>query len=351
MERLIRECFTEEGYIFATKAVDIARKLGHTRLARLASNESPFPPSQNAITAAKDELETVNRYPDERMESLIKSLRKYHGEYRFVTGVGMDGVIETIIRMFIGQGDRVAISTPTFSFYGIASKAQGGELTLIPRRDDFSVDIEDFIRKSEGAKLSFICSPNNPTGNATPPEDIEYILEHIDGLLFLDNAYVEFCDYDYRPLMDRYRNLVIGRTMSKAFSLAGLRVGYAFVPPWLEPYYWRAATPFTLNSVSAMAAAGALSDKDHVMKIVQHVRTWRARYLEEIPYTSFPSDANFVMVDVAPHNAEDVVLELARKGIIVRSCTSFPGLEEHYIRVGIGEDWECERFLEEIRTL
>lgn len=351
MERLIRECFTEEGYIFATKALDIARTHGHTRLARLASNENPFPPSPNAIAAALAELETANRYPDERNESLLKALREYHGEYRFVTGVGMDGVIETIIRMFINHGDRVAVSTPTFSFYSIAAKAQGGEVTLVPRRDDFSVDVEHFILESKDAKISFICSPNNPTGNATSPEDIEYILEHIDGLLFLDNAYVEFSEYDYRPLMDRHENLIIGRTMSKAFSLAGLRVGYAFVPPWLEPYYMRAATPFTLNTISAMAAVGALSDHNHVLKIVQHVRTWRERYLNEIPYPVFPSDANFVMVDVAPRNAEDVVHDLARKGIIVRSCTSFPGLGEHYVRVGIGEDWECERFLEEIRAL
>src|SRR5690606_13058130 len=153
------------------------------------------------------------------------------------------------------------------------------------------------------------------------------------------------------PLMRRHENLVLGRTMSKIFALAGMRVGYAFVPGWLEPFYHRAATPFALNSVSLAAAAAALADTDRVLETCDHVRRWRCRFIEEVPFRTFPSDANFVMIDVSPLTGDEAVERLAAKGVLVRSCTSFPGLGDHYIRVCIGEDWENERFLEAAKNL
>ena len=118
-----------------------------------------------------------------------------------------------------------------------------------------SVDVDAFIAEAADAKLSFLCTPNNPTGTVTGTADIERILSEISGVLFLDNAYVEFCDVDYLPLLKKYDNLVIGRTLSKVYGLAGLRVGYGFVPAWLEGPYRSAATPFTLNRVSEACAS------------------------------------------------------------------------------------------------
>ncbi|MDN7011637.1 histidinol-phosphate transaminase [Methanoculleus sp. FWC-SCC3] len=352
MRRLVRACYTgASGYSYAKKAGDVAREHGFDRVALLASNENPRPPSPAAIEAATAALRETNRYPDERASALVEALRRYHGDYRFVAGAGMDGVIETVIRTIVEPGETVAASTPTFSFYGIAAAAHGAQVVNVPRRDDFSVDPAAFVEASRGAKLAFLCTPNNPTGNSVPLEDVETILEEMDGLLFLDNAYVDFADIDYRPLMRRYENLVIGRTMSKIFALAGLRVGYAFVPTWLEPFYQRAATPFALNAVSAAAAAGALADTDQVRGTLDHVREWRRRFLEEVPFRVYSSDANFVMIDVEPHTGDEVTERLAAEGVIVRSCTSFPGLGNHYIRVCIGEDWENIRFLEAITKI
>jgi len=352
MRRLVRACFSGTGgYSYAKKAEDVAREHGFDRVALLASNENPRPPSPAALEAAAVALREVNRYPDERASVLVEALRRYHGDYRFVTGAGMDGVIETVIRTVVEPGETVAVSTPTFSFYGIAAAAHGARVVSVPRRDDFSVDPTAFVEASRGAKLAFLCTPNNPTGNSVLPEDVEEILEGMEGLLFLDNAYVDFSDIDYLPLMRRHENLVIGRTMSKIFALAGLRVGYAFVPEWLEPFYHRAATPFALNSVSLAAAAGALADTGRVREARDHVRRWRQRFLEEIPFKAYPSDANFVMVDVAPLTGDEAVERLAAKGVLVRSCTSFPGLGDTYIRVSIGEDWENIRFLEAIKDL
>lgn len=351
MKHLIRDIFEKEGYVFATSAADIAREAGFLNPARLASNENPKGPSSMAVMKAQESLQSSNRYPDETAKSLVNALKEYHGDYRIVTGVGMDGVIENTIRTFVNCKDKVCISTPTFSFYGLAVAAQGGVVANVRRNDDFSVDCDSFIKGCGGAKLAFLCTPNNPTGTVTPVSDIEYILENIDCMLFLDNAYVDFCDTDYRGLINRYDNLIIGRTMSKAFGLAGMRVGYAFVPSWYEPYYTRAQTPFALNSVSIAAATGALSDKKYVSDYLSHVKSWRGRFENESGYSVSPSGANFVMIDVSPLKSDEAVARLAKRGVIVRSCASFPTLGESFIRVSIGESWENELFLKAIKEI
>lgn len=352
MDRLVRACYKKKsGYAFAKKAGDIAREYGMDRIARLASNENPGPLSPAALKAAEEALLTVNRYPDERANVLMNALRAHYGDYHFVTGVGMDGVIETIVRTLVEPGEKVAISTPTFSFYALAAMGQGAEIITVPREADFSVDPKKLIRAAKDAKITVLCSPNNPTGNATGPEVVREILEGIEGLLFLDNAYVEFSGIDYLPLLKKHENIVLGRTFSKVHSLAGLRIGYAFTPRWLPPWYQRAGTPFTVNSVSMAAAAAALSDTAHAERYLTQVRRWRKRFIEEVKYPVLSSDANFMMVDVSPHKSDAMVEELARKGVIVRSCRSFTGLEDHYVRVSIGEDWENERFVQVINSL
>ncbi|MFA4875910.1 MAG: histidinol-phosphate transaminase [Methanoregula sp.] len=352
MEHLVRSCYKKKsGYVFAKKAEDIAREYGIGRIARLASNENPEPLSPAALEAAEIALKTVNRYPDERANVLMNALRSHYGDYHFVTGVGMDGVIETIIRTLVEPGEQVAISTPTFSFYALCAMGQGAEVITVPREPDFSVDTRKFVRAAKTAKVSVLCSPNNPTGNATAIDHVVEILEGIEGLLFLDNAYVEFSGIDYLPLMKKHENLVLGRTFSKVHSLAGLRIGYAFTPRWLPPWYQRAGTPFTVNAVSMAAAAAALSDTGHEERYQAQVRRWRGRFIREVKYPVLPSDANFVMVDVSPRASDEMVEELARHGVVVRSCRSFSGLEDHYIRVSIGEDWENELFVKVINTV
>lgn len=338
-------------YVFAKKPGDIAKEYGFEKVARLASNENPFGPSKKALEEAASALSSMHQYPDTVHASLITALKDYHGDFDFVTGVGMDGVIETCIRVLINPGDIVAISTPTFSFYGLAAAAQGAEIRNIPRSDDFTVEIQGFIAGTRDAKISFLCSPNNPSGTVTSAGDIETILQKINGMLFLDNAYVEFSDEEYRYLLKKYDNLLIGRTMSKVFGLAGCRVGYAFVPDWFKPVYDKAATPFTLNTISAAAATGALHDQEYITKTIQYTREWREKVMRESPKLVFPSGANFLMIDTAPLTGDQASEFFAKNGVLVRSCKSFPGLSDHYIRVCAGEEWENSRFLEVLRAL
>ncbi|MDD1667569.1 MAG: histidinol-phosphate transaminase [Methanomicrobiales archaeon] len=351
MRRSVRRCYEETGYVYATGAMEIARRSGKERIARLASNENPFPPPPAVLDAAILALRGVNRYPAEEPRALLEALRKFHGEYHFAAGAGMDGVIETLIRLLVEPGQRVPVATPTFSFYGVAATGHGAEVVPVQRRADFSVDLEAFARAMEGAPLGFLCSPNNPTGNETTPREIARLLDGIDGVLFLDNAYVDFSDLDYRPLMEEHDNLVIGRTLSKIYALAGLRIGYAFLPGWLAEPYRRAQTPFAVSTVAAAAAEAALGEGEWAKGYRDHVRGWRERFVREIRLRVYPSGANFVLVDIAPRLSDDVMEALAHRGVVVRSCRSFPDLEDHYIRVSIGEDWENERLVREINLL
>src|SRR5512136_2501357 len=168
MERLVRSCYKKKsGYTFARKAGDIAREYG---IDRLASNDHPDPLSPSVLNAPEEALRTVNRYPDERANVLMNALRAHYGDYHFVTGVGMDGVIETIIRTLVEPGEKVAISTPTFSFYALAAMGQGAEVVTVPREADFSVNVKKLVKEAKDAKITILCSPNNPTGNATSQE-------------------------------------------------------------------------------------------------------------------------------------------------------------------------------------
>src|SRR5512133_1828736 len=146
MERLVRSCYKKKsGYAFAKKAGDIAREYGIDRIARLASNENPEPLSPAALEAARKALLTVNRYPDERVNVLMNALRAHYGDYQFVTGVGMDWVIETIIRTLVEPGAKVVMSTPACSFYSLAAMGQGAEVVSVPREADFSVDAKKLV--------------------------------------------------------------------------------------------------------------------------------------------------------------------------------------------------------------
>ncbi len=169
MKRSVRGCYQSEGYVFAKNAGELAKQLGLERVARLASNENPDVPSAEALKRGYEALSNANRYPDERQVSLNDALARVHGNYPFVTGVGMDGVIETTIRTLVEPGELVVISTPTFSFYRLSAIAQGAGVVEVPRGPDFSVDPGPFIEACEEAKLAFLCTPNNPTGNGTSP--------------------------------------------------------------------------------------------------------------------------------------------------------------------------------------
>ena len=334
-----------KGYSFSLSPVEVERQFGGA-VARLASNENPFGPSPAVLDALKMALSEVHRYPDRETETLQEALKSLHGPYSFVIGAGMDGVIETVLRVLLEPGDKVVVIGPTFSFYQLAAEACHGSVYAVPLNDDFSVDPQAVIAASKGAKITFLCTPNNPTGTDVPLEIIEQIAQSIDGLLFVDCAYGEFSkDLPY-DLVKKHSNILIGRTMSKLYGLAGLRLGYAAVPDWFWPYYKKAETPFAVDVLALRAAVAALMDQEYSEKVRSHIIKWREQIIQKSPLPVIPSSSNFCLIDVSPKTGAEATLFFAERGVLVRSCDSFSGLEPHYIRASIGLDWECERLLD-----
>ena len=308
-------------------------------IVKLGSNENPYGPSprvHEAISSARPE-----RYPEP--EGLVRALAEYAGAApeNVLIGAGMDGVMDTLTRLFLDPGDRVLIFTPTFSYYEILAVTAGAEPVFIPRGPEFEVPTV----LPTGIKMIFICSPNNPTGDTIPEEDLRRIVEGTDGIVFLDEAYAEFSDENFLSMAAEYDNLVVGRTLSKAFGLAGMRLGYAVSPPWIAEEYQRAAPPFFgVTTPSVAAGIAALEDIDYMRRSVEAICEERARILRLIPEFR-PSGGNFLYIETqAPSGM--VAEEFLRRGVIVRDCFSFRGAGDHALRVTVGTPEENDRFLE-----
>ena len=168
-----------------------------------------------------------------------------------MVGAGMDEVISIMARLFLGRDDRALIPIPTYTYYALVVRLCGGEPVYRHRLAGFDVDPDVSLEKT---KMIFLCSPNNPTGNALSEKTVRAIAESTEGVVFLDEAYAEFAEGSLLELVNDYDNLVVGRTLSKAFGLAGLRLGYAVAPPWIAEQYRRTAPLFSISSLSLAAA-------------------------------------------------------------------------------------------------
>ena len=332
-------------YVAGKGFVEISRRYGlrQEEIVKLGSNENPYGPSPRVKEALKDI--SPERYPEP--EELLASLARYTGfpEEMLVIGAGMDGVMDTLTRLFLEKGDRTYIPTPTFSYYEILTVLAGAEPIFSPRGPDFQ--IEETVPKE--AKMAFLCSPNNPTGNVLKEDELRNLLESTEAVVFLDEAYVEFAEGSLAELVNRYENLVVGRTLSKAFGLAGMRLGYALMPQWLAEEYRRAAPPFfAISCASVAAGVAALADQDYMNQSVTKIRSERERLQKEI--NSYPSQANFLYLKTE-EDSDSFAEKFLKKGVIIRDCRSFRGAGEHHVRVTVGTPVENERFLAAFREI
>jgi len=308
---------------------------------KLGSNENPLGPSPMAVEAIRSSSQTISIYPSPDAGELRSVLAEYVGfpEDRVVMGAGMDGVIDTLMRLFIQPDTKALITTPTFSYYEIAVRAQGGTPVFVKRSDDFSIDIDAVVSSiDDSTNLVFLCSPNNPSGNSIPESDLKEILDRSDALVFLDEAYVEFANTQLTHLSYEYDNLVVGRTLSKAMGIAGLRVGYGIVPEWIYKEYMKATTPFAVNRIGVAAGLAALKDEEYRKRTLENVRIGRTFLSQHLSSYCrvYPSEANFIMLDVSPKKSSEVVERMLTKGIIIRDCKSFRDAGEHLVRITIG---------------
>jgi len=342
----LRSCLERlSPYVAGKGFTEISRRYGLSshQIVKLGSNENPYGPSPK-VAEALGRI-SPERYPEP--EELVEALAGYAGcpEEMMVIGAGMDGVMDTLTRLFLEKGDRTLIPTPTFSYYEILTTLCGAQPVFVPRNRRFDPPAE----LPGDVKMAFICSPNNPTGNSVTEETVRSLVESSDAVVFLDEAYVEFAEKSLASLVSRYDNLVVGRTMSKAFGLAGLRLGYAVMPEWVAREYRRAAPPFFgITCASVAAGLAAMSDLDFMRDSVDKIKSERSRLHKAIQ--SHPSQANFLYLETAENSAQ-VAEKFLQRGIIIRDCRSFRGAGENHIRITVGTPEENDRFLAAFREI
>lgn len=331
---------------------------------KLSSNENPLGASPAVVRAIVGQLEAgdleLGVYPWEKNEEALREeIARYTGVdvSKIVVGAGIDGVMDTIAKIFFEKGDEAIIPVPTFSLYESLVKIAGATAVYLPRNPDANYDIpaSDIIAASnDKTRMIFLASPNNPTGNCITGDDVRMLAESVPkAMIAVDEAYVEFAKKSLVKVVNDYENVLILRTFSKAFGLAGLRVGYAVLPEWLVSIYTKVSLPFTVNNVALTAAIAALKDKEHLRKCIELVKEGRSYLIENLQelFRVYLSQANFVLVDVAPKTSAEVATALERKGITVRDCSSFRGAGESLIRISVGTKEQNEKVVEALKSL
>ncbi|PXF53047.1 MAG: histidinol-phosphate transaminase [Candidatus Methanophagaceae archaeon] len=337
---------------------------------KLSSNENPLGTSEQVISEIIEGIESgeldLSLYPWSGNEAELKRAIAAYLEVeedRIVIGAGIDGVLDTLVRIFMGEGDEAIIPIPTFSLYESLIKIAGGTPRYVKREKDFSISLDELISAcNDRTRMIFLASPNNPTGNSIKEEDVRAIAAAVpETMVIIDEAYAEFAPSSFslvRHLREEgdenmKANIVVLRTFSKAFALAGLRIGYAVVPKWLTGIYKRVAMPFSVNSIAIAAAIAALRDKEHLRNTVELVRKGREFLIEHLQpfFNVFPSDANFVLVDVSPAKSHAVYDALLREGIVVRDCSSFRGAGDSLIRITVGTEEQNMRVVNAMKHI
>lgn len=321
----------------------------------LASNESPYGPSPKVIRALKKEVEKAGVYPDPRALELKRAIGKFIGvdpEYICI-GNGSDELMDLLCRLFLNEGDRVAIPIPSFPFYELCSLTNGGRPSFISL-NGFTWS-RSIVREVEGARLVFIGRPNNPTGTAPDESLIEEMTENAEEVI-VDEAYIEFAGRSIAKKASEMENLTVLRTFSKAFGLAGLRIGYAICNRRTAEASEKIRAPFNVNRMAQVAAVAALQDLDFLKKVVKRVRKNREFFREELERLGLgviPSQANFLMVDVSQWGccAPDICERLSRKKIYIRDLSDFRGAGKNYVRISVGKEDEIVKLISELEKL
>ncbi|GAW91266.1 histidinol-phosphate transaminase [Calderihabitans maritimus] len=361
LKSLVREAIEEiKPYVPGKPIEEVERELGITNVIKLASNENPLGPSPEAVEAMRNMAEKVHMYPDGNCYYLKRRLASMFGltKNNFIIGNGSDEILKLIAETFIKEGDEAIIANPTFSEYTFATQLMGGKCVYVDLKD-FRYDLPAMAdRITDRTKLIFVCNPNNPTGTIVTASEVEDFMRRVpeEVIVVFDEAYWEYVTSEDYPDTLEYvkkgkKNVIILRTFSKVYGLAGLRIGYGMANSELIEWINRAREPFNVNSIAQAAALAALEDQVHVRKSINinnESKEWLYRKLEEIGLSYVPTEANFMLINVK-HDSRQVFQKLLERGVIVRTGDIF-GLDQ-YIRVTIGTLNQNERFIEALQEV
>jgi len=342
-------------YVPGKPISDVQRELGLSNVIKLASNENPFGCSPKVKQAITESLSEINLYPDGNATLLRESLAKHHGlnPDQFIFGAGSNEIISFIAQLFLNPGDESICPDPSFVWYDTAVRAMGATPVTVPLKN-YTIDL-DAIKSSitEKTRIIWICNPNNPTGTIITGRQQEEFLESVpsDVVVVLDEAYYEYAKGENFPesvpLLEKYPNIIVLRTFSKAYGLASLRVGYGMASAEIVSYLNRLRPPFNVNTIAQIAAAAALEDQSFVSFVVsENKKGLLALYnaFEKLGLKYVKSYTNFIWVEM-PYQSGEIFQKLLRKGVIVRP---FMG---NWVRITVGTEEENRilvRSLEEI---
>lgn len=309
---------------------------------KLNTNENPYPPSPKVITALKEFLSSSSLalYPPPLSDRVRQKASAAYGvpEDWILVGNGSDELLDLVVRVFVGKGDRVVYPVPTYTYYRVLTLLQEGVPCEVPFPEDFSLP-EAFVTTL--GNLKFLCNPNSPTGTFVPPESVERVLQASACPVVVDEAYVDFAPASTLPLLERYENLIIVRTLSKSFSLAGLRIGLLFAHPKVIRELLKVKASYNVNILSQVGACAALEDLDYVRGNIQRIkktREWFSQKMQELGFFVYPSEANFVLLRKRGVSLSFLYEELKRRRILVRYFPEWPDA----LRISIGTDADME---------
>ena len=338
---------------------ELERELGISNAIKLASNENPLGPSPAALKAVTSALPNLHRYPDASGYYLKKSLAGRLGldMDQIVLGNGSNEVIELCVRTFMRPGAGVVFSDPTFLMYSKVVQGADGEITRVPLKNHRHDLAGLCAAVTEQTRLVFLDNPNNPTGTLIPAPDLEAFINDLPktAVLILDEAYYDFVR-DERLLdpgiwVEKEHPILFLRTFSKAFGLAGLRVGYGLAHRELVGYLDRVRQPFNVNTLAQIGAEAALRDDDFYQRTRETVWSglqWLRSELKDMGLSVFPTQTNFFMIDLN-RPASDIAHRLLYEGVIARSLAGY-GLDD-ILRVSVGLPEENQRFITALKNV
>lgn len=367
VKKMIRkECLGFQPYVAGKPVETIQRELGLKRVFKLASNENPLGPSRYAVAAVKEAAKQVFFYPDSNFWKFRQAVAEKFGvkPSNVLAGCGSDEIIEIIGRMFFKPGDEVVVSEHAFVRYRMSGELMGATVVPVPM-EDFKHDLKAMLAAvTPRTKAVFIANPNNPTGTYNTKAEVEEFLAGLDRkfaenppVVVMDEAYYEYArlEKDYPETVKylrQYPNLIILRTFSKIYGLAGLRVGYGFTSEGVADYFDRVRPPFNLNLVAQAAAIASLKDKSQVTRSAKLAKDGKKYLYAELRKLDLPfvkTATNFVLVDLEPLKGSDVFKALLRKGIIVRAMDEYD--YPFHIRVTIGKPEENRLFIKALSEI
>jgi len=336
---------------------EVAREQGRdpSAFVTLSSNENPLGPAPAAVDAVRAAAASINRYPKAAHVDLVEALATDWDvdPAQVWLAAGADGALDYLARAMLTPGDEVLVPDPGFAYYGMSARYHHGSVATyhLEKSAGFPLTAATVLDAYDGERIVYLTTPHNPTGTAIAPDAIETIATETDPetLVVVDEAYAEFGSTPSAvSLLPTRDDVAVLRTFSKAYGLAGLRLGYALVPPDWADAYTRVSTPFAASELACRAGLAALEDDDHVAETVAVTQSSRVHIRDAVAAPTYPSEANFVLVDVADaatgrfdSPAAAVTHALQDRGVLVRDCTSFglPGC----IRVTCGTEAETRR--------